>query len=530
MSSTDRRITSRRRRPSPAFDRLEGRQMMSTVPTSTAALVAPAMTKAHHAVAHHPVNAVAHHPAQASATTAAHASTAHHPAQASATTAARLGDTTHHLVHPSATAHAQGKAPTKQQAAAPNLANFVIRYPYHKPSPKARRLATYSPIGGLTPAQVTGAYGVNLLPAANQGQGTTIAIIDVYNDPNILNDTNTFSGQYNLPTFNTSLGGPQLNVVEDTSLGPVFNAPVGTTAGETSLDVQWAHAIAPRANILLVEVADSSGLQGLLEGVQYAARQPGVVAVSLSYGGPDVYVQGAYTINLNSTYLANGPAATLPVTVSSGDAALPSFPATSDNVIAVGGTSLYLNGPGNFNYNYETSWGGAQTVTGPNGTTSVISKGSDGGGQSVTFGSPSFQSGNGVTYPNRSIPDLAAVADPYTGVAFYDSVDSQGGNPWSVVGGTSLAAPVVAGEIALAQQLRIAAGKPLLNSVQINDADYAAYTNPTLYASLFHDVTQGTNEDYTSGYPYYSSKTGYDLTTGLGTPKVNAFVPYLASI
>ncbi len=521
MPSPDRRMTSGRRRPTPAFDHLEGRQLMSNVPTS--ALAEAATTKAHHLAAVH------HGQVTAAATTKAHHLAANHHAQVSAAARPKV-DSTHHLLHLSSTPATHFKATSTAKVKSSGIvpADYVLRYPYVKPAVTVKRLATYSPIGGFSPAQVTGAYGVSSLVATNQGQGTTIAIIDAYVDPTIISDTNIFSAQYGLPKFNATVGGPTLTVVSDTFAGNVPNAPVGSTGEETALDVEWAHAIAPQANILLVFVAQQS-FPSLLEGVQYAAKQPGVDTISLSYGGPDVNA-GAYSIPLNATYLANGPAAALPVTVSTGDGALPGYPATSDNVIAVGGTSLSTTGTGGTTYGSETAWGGPQVFTDPSGNKFYFSKGAGGGGVSGTYGSPTFQSAGGVAFPNRTVPDLAAIADPYTGVAFYDSYDSQGGNPWNIVGGTSLAAPVVSAMIDLAQQNRILAGKPLLNSVQINTADYAAYNNPTQYASLFHDVTMGTNQDYQTSYPFFSAGLGYDLTTGVGTPKANTFVPYLSGL
>ena len=123
----------------------------------------------------------------------------------------------------------------------------------------------------------------------NQGQGQTIAIVDEYHDPNITADANAFSTQYSLQQFNVT-GGPMLTVYKDTTFGAVANSPVGPagTSIETSLDVEWAHAIAPKANILLVEVPAANDLptafKELLHGVQYAAGQTGVSVVSLSYG------------------------------------------------------------------------------------------------------------------------------------------------------------------------------------------------------------------------------------------------------
>ncbi len=385
--------------------------------------------------------------------------------------------------------------------------------------------ATYSPVvGAYTPAQIRTAYGVGTLGLANQGQGVTIAIIDEFDDPKILNDANVFSTQYNLPQFNTT-GGPNLTVYQDQALDPVTSA-VGTgVGGETSLDVEWAHAMAPKANILLVEVPATRSLPyafaELLHGIQYAAAQPGVVAASLSYG----YTESGIGINnvkiLENAYLSSGASSNIAVTVSSGDGSLPLYPATSPNVIAVGGTSLYLSSARG-KYSFETAWGG------------LGGAGAGGGGLSSNFAAPSFQTSNGLGYGVRAIPDVSLIADPVTSVSIYDSLDTSTSNPnpWGAVGGTSLASPILAGEIALAQQNRIAAGLPILNSAQINSVIYSTYNSPS-YLTYFRDITLGNNRDVNgngttavSGYP---TTTGYDLATGVGSPIGNMLVQLLTS-
>jgi len=468
MSLRDRR-KSLGRRPSPGVEALEGRQMLTATPFTSHAV----LLHAHLVSAPRPAH-VAHHV------------TAHAPAGHAAPAApAHLKLTNHLVVKAGAT---------------------VAGTPLSGYSP---------PSGAFTPAQVATAYGVNQLGASNQGQGTTIAIIDAYNDPNILADTNAFSTAFGLPTMNSST----LKVYKDQTYGAVANVPRGSGVDvETSLDVQWAHAMAPQAKILLVEVPNLS-YPSLLGGIQYAAKQPGVVAVSLSYGGADTYsFASSYYSALNKYFLASGPAFNVAVTVSTGDNEFPSFPATSPNVIAVGGTSLYTSPTGV--YGHETAWG------------NVAFSGAGGGGYSASFAPPLFQSNNKVNYLYRTIPDVSAIADPNTGVAVYDSYYAPGTNPWLTIGGTSLAAPVVAGFLDLAQQDRMAAGKPILNSTQINSLFYTAYTSPTDYATYFNDITQGNNNTVSKGIysnPGYNAGVGYDLATGLGSPKVNKIVPYLTN-
>jgi subtilase family serine protease len=426
-------------------------------------------------------------------------------------------------------------APTRPTAITPKAGpvntNFLIL---------KKNQATSGPVpGALTPIQLETAYTTSALSVINQGQGMTIGIVDQYNDPNIIPDANVFSAKYNLPIFN-SAGGPTLTVYKDTALvSTVTNSPSNAdTSGETSLDVEWAHAMAPKANILLVEVPASTSdteyaaFNKLLHGVQYAASH-GAAAVSLSYGNPETntygetvgYPSSLYYFDLpglsilNSTYLSTGAALNTVVTVSSGDSSYPGYPATSPNVIAVGGTALHLTSSGQ--YSYETAWGGTAT------------NGAGGGGYSAFFSSPTAQSNNGVNVGTfRSTPDVALDADPYTGVSVYDSYGPNASAPWQQIGGTSLASPLFAGIITLAQQDRIAANKPLLTTTQLDSTIYALYNSPA-YSTYFHDITLGNNNYYYFGslsYKGVNATTGYDRATGLGSPIAKTLVPYLASL
>jgi subtilase family serine protease len=392
-----------------------------------------------------------------------------------------------------------------------------------------RNQSSSGPVAGaFAPLQIQTAYTVSQLPVTNEGQGQTIGIVDEYNDTTILSDANVFSSKYGLPTFGSN-GGPTLTVYKDNALAAVTNSPSGggDTSVETSLDVEWAHAMAPKANILLVEVPATGNIANsfaeLLHGVQYAAAH-GASAVSLSYGyvETNVYGQTGTFIDLpalysqNQTYLATGAAASVAVTVSAGDYTLALYPSTSPNVIAVGGTSLHLTGSGQ--YSYETAWGGNAT------------SGAGGGGTSAFFSSPTYQTANGVNFNSfRATPDVSLVADPYTGVSVYDSYGSNSSSPWQDIGGTSLASPLFAGMIALAQQDRVALSKPLLTSNQIDTAMYALY-NSSSYSTYFHDVTLGNNNDVGAGYTGYNAVTGYDRATGIGSPIASKLIPYLTSL
>src|SRR5262249_51623568 len=319
-------------------------------------------------------------------------------------------------------------------------------------------LAGASATSIYTPAQVRSAYGFNNLPY--DGAGQTIAIVDAYDDPTIASHLAVFAQQFGLaapPSF-----------VKATPQGqPAADAG---WSSEIALDVEWAHVIAPRANILLVEAKSSNGTD-LLNAVDYARRQPGVVAVSMSWGSSEFYGESATDATFTTPAGHNG----VVFVASAGDSGAaqgPEWPSVSPNVVAVGGTSLLLNGS---SYGSEAGW--------TNG----------GGGYSRNEAKPSYQQGS-QSSGARSTPDVAYNADPKTGVYVYNA----GG--WYSIGGTSARAPQWAGLVALADQGRRSPGAP-------------ANLNPLLYglsSADFHDVTAGNNT--------YDARAGYDLVTGRGSP------------
>ena len=259
----------------------------------------------------------------------------------------------------------------------------------------------------LTPSQIRDAYGFD--PGSQTGAGVTIAIVDAYNDPTIQSDLATFDSQYmpGLPAANLTVAIPQGTPRTDPGW-----------ALEISLDVEWAHAIAPGAKIVLVE-AQTNSISNLLNAVDYAARPTNLVGgagaqvVSMSWGGSEFPSELGYDGHFNVpgvTFLA-----------SAGDRAGAEWPAVSPNVIGVGGTTLQLNS--DYTINSETAWS------------------SSGGGFSRYEPPPSYQSGlnGGRGYSQRATPDVAYDADPNTGVAVYDSTSYSGLSGWFQVGGTSAA-------------------------------------------------------------------------------------------
>ena len=323
--------------------------------------------------------------------------------------------------------------------------------------------ATKKP-GGFSPAQIKSFYN---LPATG-GHGTII-IIGAYDDQTIEKDLNDFSKQFNLPACTTSNG-----CFEKHKMTSTIKSNSGW-AMETSLDLEWAHAIAPQAKILLVEATTPSGAN-LLKAVDYAASRKDSSAISMSWGGAEFPEE----LTLDSHFKSISGA---PFFASSGDdGAGASWPASSPYVIGVGGTSISIKTNGTFSK--ETAWTGS------------------GGGVSAYEKEPTFQ--NGYSIPKaggmRAIPDVSYNADPASGFPIIRN------GKWYIVGGTSAGAPQWAAIAALGQGIKISE----LYSDKSGDNN----------AKYFRDITSGSNGD--CGY-YCSARKHYDYITGLGSPLTNNF-------
>lgn len=363
--------------------------------------------------------------------------------------------------------------------------------------PRVEQLESRNLLSIFTPAQIRHAYGFDQIKfgtVAGTGAGQTIAIIDANDAPRIAADLQKFDTTFGLPA------PPTFTKVNQTG-GTALPSPDPDWATETSLDVEWAHAVAPGANILLVE-ANSASVDDLVTAVDYARQQPGVVAVSMSWGADEFsgenWYDGYFTTPAGHVG-GSGRAGGVTFLASSGDSGAwygPEWPSISPNVVAVGGTHLTLTAAGN--YGGETGWNGS------------------GGGYSWYEGEPGYQS-RVQNSGWRTGPDVAYNADPNTGVYVYDSYPQTDGSfGWFQVGGTSAAAPQWAGLIAIADQGRALAGKGSL--------DGRNQTLPMLYAmpgSDFHDVTSGSNG--------YNAHSGYDLVTGRGSPVAPLVVQYLVT-
>lgn len=323
--------------------------------------------------------------------------------------------------------------------------------------------ATKTP-SGMTPDQIKKIYH---LPQ-NGGRGT-IAIIGAYDDATIESDLNVFSKQFNLLACTTADGCFEKHKM---------SSSIKTNSGwnmETSLDVEWAHAIAPDAKILLVEATTPSG-KNLLAAVDYASKRKDVVAISMSWGGAEFPEE----VSLDDHFKSVSGA--LFFASSGDDGAGASWPASSPNVIGVGGTSIKLSSSGAFQS--ETAWTGS------------------GGGVSAYEKEPAYQLGFSIFRAGgyRAIPDVSYDADPASGFPIYAK------GLWRRVGGTSAGAP------------QWAALSTLGNGVSLDNlyGDNGTYGKE----GNFRDIVSGLNGD--CGY-LCSAHKRYDYVTGLGSPQTVNF-------
>jgi subtilase family serine protease len=440
----------------------------------------------------------------------------------------------------------------------------------------------------FSPGAMANSYNYAALHASgNQGQGKTIAVVDSFGATTIRQDLATFNTAFGLPHLCGESGpsDPSANCPASTS-GPRFDIvcvqgcptpkppPPNNGTGqeiknlwdlEVALDVEWAHATAPLANIMLVTTATAEtlgvqGLQQMMSAEDNLIKNHQVDVISQSFGtGEGAFHDGLAALNQLRQAFIGAKANTVSVFASSGDggtsniikepvknpALIPypsvGWPASDPLVTAVGGTYLCTN---------AVTGASVDSVSPPSqcqshpGVREVGWIGS-GGGYSIFFPRPDYQnvlppgstfvgSSVGAPGPNsnmRGIPDIAYQASSRTGVLVYltepdttsSGVGCGGANPcstgWYVVGGTSTSSPQWAGIAAMADQI---AGRDL---GFLNPALYSVADNPAKYAADFYDVTTGNNQ--TTSIPGYSASTGWDAVTGLGTPNVANLIPDL---
>ena len=334
------------------------------------------------------------------------------------------------------------------------------------------------PSGGLTPAQLRQAYS---LPSTGGSQ--IIAIVDAFDYPNALADFNTFAQQFGLPQETSTNVTASTNKVFQVVYGSGAKPATDSTGGwelEEALDIEWSHAMAPGAKVILVEAASTS-FTDLAAAITVAASYvdgngQSTKEVSNSWGGSE------FNGETSLDYAFAGTSATY--FASAGDSGAPAqYPSVSPYVISAGGTTVNTNGSGLFAS--ETGWS------------------SGGGGPSAYEAIPGFQSRvSSIVGGSRGTPDISFEADPNTGVSVYDSYAYEGKvYGWLRIGGTSVSSPSLAGiaNLAATSQGYFPPGSQALL--------YTIYTN--LGSADFRDITSGNNG--------YAAAVGWDYVTGVGS-------------
>jgi len=360
--------------------------------------------------------------------------------------------------------------------------------------------------GGFGPKDLTGAYNATPLQNAGiQGDNQNVALFEL--DGYQQSDVAQYFQNYGLAT-------PNITTV------PVdgFSGTPGQGAIEVELDMEVVGALAPHANQIVYEGPNTT--QGLNDTYNQIVHDNKAHIVSISWGLCEAY-SGAAELQTLDTIFKQGAAQGITFFAAAGDSGAydcgdgtlgVDSPASDPNVTGVGGTNLQLNAGA---YGSESVWSNPSDIQrSPNGV-------GGGGGVSNTFPQPSWQTGSGVQSGNREVPDVTADADPATGYATYCTVTNAGcpSTGWITIGGTSAAAPLWAGSLALIDQYLQSQGKAIVGSA-----------NPTLYglfnaqqqSPAYHDVTSGNNLHYNAG-------PGYDMASGIGSPDVNNIAHDLAS-
>jgi subtilase family serine protease len=434
-----------------------------------------------------------------------------------------------------ATAAAVGVQPTSMRSV---LASKT------QPPTEAQCVAAFT-VPCYDPAEMETAYNEQPLFARGiTGAGETIVIVDSYGSPTIKSDLATFDAQTGLPA------PPSFKIIQPAGAVPPYdptNSTVVGWAGETTLDVEWSHSIAPGASILLVEtpVAETEGVTGfpqIVEAENYVINHHLGQVISQSFGATEqTFPNTQSLLNLRSAYV-NADQHGVTVLAGSGDTGATNYanaagtlyythpvvawPASDPLVTAVGGTQLSLNPAGRrtapdqvWNDSYNTALN--EAFFGDPGPNPLAT----GGGKSAVFSRPAYQNGvANVVGDARGVPDITMSAACSGLVVTYQSFAPETPG-WYVVCGTSEASPLFAGVVALTDQV---AGHSL---GLINPALYALKAE---HAPGLVPVTIGNNTvSFTqNGTQYtvhgYSARPGYNLASGVGTVNAALFVPELA--
>jgi subtilase family serine protease len=402
--------------------------------------------------------------------------------------------------------------------------------PHPGPSPvrifPAIRVQTASgPAGGLTPRQVRAAYDTGpLLTRSVTGKGQTIVIVDSFGSPTIAADLAHFDRHYGLAA------PPSFRIIQPAGRVPEYHATDSRTswAAETTLDVEWAHVLAPGARILLVETptAENEGTTGfpqIVTAEKYVLRHRLGQVISQSFAATEqTFPSRAALARLRGAYQL-AASDHVPVLAASGDEGATGFkfemtdlythravswPATDPLVTAVGGTRLFLRANGS-RRQPDVAWADS------------------GGGRSLFFARPAFQNGvRAVTGSQRGVPDVSMDASCASPVSVYGSYGGNDG-PWSTICGTSVATPMLAGLVALASQV---AGH------RLGEINQALYAMAAAHDRGIVDIRAGNNTQtfFQDGQqftvPGFGARAGYDLVSGVGSVNAAYFVPELAHL
>ncbi|HVJ04768.1 MAG TPA: S53 family peptidase [Candidatus Saccharimonadales bacterium] len=396
-------------------------------------------------------------------------------------------------------------------------------------APSCGTLPSGLPLICYPPSYIRAAYNYPSIASGLIGTGQTIVLVDAFGSPTIANDLAVFDKQFGIPA------PPSFTVVCPQGC-PAFNPNPNAShdeAGwsiETSLDVEYAHAMAPGAKIVLVVASTNSG-NALNNATKYAVEHyPGSV-ISQSFGVPEFVVHNNNSqIKQGHANFAQARANGITVLASAGDLGATNgsaisnaaFPASDPLVTAVGGTEGLPYPNGLFSLSTAPNFYGAEQVWNEQDTTDGIVA-ATGGAPSLIFPVPAFQAGLNV--PSRTIPDISYNAAVNGGVLVYWSALGGANAGFYIVGGTSAGSPQWASIIAIANQYSNAHGHSSLG--YINPALYALAQSSTAARDL-HDITVGNNQ--LLGTPIgYSAAPGYDWATGWGTPNVSNLVPDLVT-
>jgi subtilase family serine protease len=328
---------------------------------------------------------------------------------------------------------------------------------------------------GETPSSIASVYSLTTLQASGAG---VIVIVDAYDYPTALNDFNVFANQFGLPrevsTDPLNANNQAFHVVYASGSKPRSNCG---WAQEAALDIEWAHAMAPNAKIVLVEAASNS-FADLFQAVDVASSIANAQEVSMSWGGSEFSSEAS-----NDGHFTHSGIVYFAASGDTGGATI--YPGVSPNVVAAGGTRINRNGAGAFVS--ETGWSGS------------------GGGPSKYESRPAYQDIiQTIVGGARGVPDYSFDADPNSGVSVYDSTSCKGVGGWMVFGGTSVASPALSG---------------IINSAGCNTSSAAELSllyqgvgnnGLTINSANFRDILSGTAGSF-------SAKTGWDFVTGIGS-------------